>query len=80
MARRREEMKAKLRESARSVMQEKAFAEVMLKQQRKEKARTKEIERLWKKARRLYSLEMYEGAIKAFQKVITLEGEGEERL
>jgi len=68
-------MKVKLRELIRSVMQEKAFAEIMLKQQRQEKARMEEIERLWKKARRLYSLEMYEEAIKVFQKVITLEGE-----
>jgi hypothetical protein len=56
-------------------MQEKAFAEIMLKQQRQEKAKMAQIEKLWQKARRLYRQEMYEEAIKAFQKVIALEGE-----
>jgi len=76
LARCREEMKVRLKESTRSVMQEKAFAEIMLEQQQQDKAKMKKIEKLWQKARKLYRQEMYEEAIKVFQRVIALEKEG----
>lgn len=74
LSRQREELKLKLKELLRLVIQEKSIAEVMLRQQREEESKLREIERLWRRATRLYDEDRYQEAIDIFQQIINLEG------
>src|SRR3989338_9105206 len=73
-ARQREEANAKINEFKKASAQEKIFTGVMLKKQQEDRAKIEKIEKLWKRARKLYNQENYEEAIHDFQKIIDLEG------
>jgi len=76
LARQRAELKIKLKELVRAVAQEKAIAEVMIREQRDDQIKLRAIERLWRKATKLYDNEKYEEAIGIFQQILDLESEG----
>lgn len=75
LSRQREELKIKLKELVRAVAEEKAIAEVLLRQQRSDEVKLRETERLWRRATKLYDSEKYQEAIAIFQQILELENE-----
>jgi type II secretory pathway component GspD/PulD (secretin) len=74
LAKKEQELQKKLKESTLQAVQSKAMTEVMLVKQREDNAKIYKIEQLWRKARKLYTLEKYEDASRLFQEIIELEG------
>lgn len=75
LSRQRSELKIKLKELVRAVAEEKAIAEMLLRQQRSDEVKLRETERLWRRATKLYDSERYQEAIAIFQQILELENE-----
>lgn len=74
LLRQKEELNKKIMEMKKSTLQEKAVTEVMLKKHKEDEAKIIKIDKLWMRARKLYSQGMYEEAINDFEEIIKLEG------